>query len=112
MLDPLIFTDLFAETYMLLQRHMTGVNEAMSLRRPSGLTLCANWLVGHLVATRANVLVGLLGEPQSWHLAAYMRYVSEMAPTDDETGTALTVHLLHDLERSQNQLLSVLERLT
>ena len=71
MLDPLIFTDLFTETYGLLRRHLTGVNHAMSLRRPPGMTLCANWLIGHIVATRANVLVGLLGEPQTWNLTAY-----------------------------------------
>jgi hypothetical protein len=112
MLDPLIFIDLFTETYALLQRHTAGVSQAMSLHCPSGMTTCANWLVGHIVATRANVLLGLLDVPDGWDLAALMRFIPESAVIVDETGAGHTSQLLSDLARSQNQLLAILTTIT
>jgi len=53
MLDPLVFVDLFAETYALLNRYTTGLSHATSLRQQPPLSICASWLVGHIVATRA-----------------------------------------------------------
>jgi len=106
--DPLIIVDLFAETYALLRRHMSGVTHAASLRHPPGVMLCANWLIGHIVATRANVLVGLLDAPQVWDLAALTRYIPESAAIVDERGCGHFGELLRELERSQNQLSAIL----
>jgi hypothetical protein len=68
MIDPLLLGDLFAETYALLRRHTAGLTHADSLRRPSIKANCVNWVLGHIVATRANVLVGLLDTPNRWDM--------------------------------------------
>jgi hypothetical protein len=112
MLDPLIVVDLFAETYALLHQHTSGVTHAASLRHPPGMTICANWLIGHIVATRANVLVGLLEGPHAWDLAALMRYIPESAAIADESGAGHFGELLRELERSQNQLSAILAAVT
>jgi len=99
MLDPLVFVDLFAETYALLNRHTTGLSHATSLRQQPPLSICASWLVGHIVATRAHVLVGLLDAPNTWDLATLARYIPE-APIGDERGAHQFAHLLRYLKRS------------
>ena len=107
MLDPLVFVDLFSETYALLRRHTTGVSHAASLRQFPPVSICANWLVGHIVATRAHVLVGLLDAPNAWDLATLARYIPE-APIGDARGAHQFADLLRDLERSQDQLIAIL----
>jgi len=63
MIDPLLINDLFVETYALLKRHTAGLTHADSLRQLPFKANCVNWVAGHIVATRANILVGLLDMP-------------------------------------------------
>jgi hypothetical protein len=111
MLDPLIFVDLFAETFALLKQHTVGVSHVASLRQSPAVTTSAYWLIGHIVATRAHVLVGLLEAPNTWDLATLARYIPE-SPIVADSSTYLFADLLRDLERSQAQLNAILGTIT
>jgi len=111
MLDPLVLVDLFAETDALLQRHTAGVSHTASLRPLPTSAICVHWLVGHIVATRAHVLVGLLDAPNTWDLMTLARYIPE-APIGDARGAHQFADLLRELERAQDQLIAILNVIT
>src|SRR5262245_57827975 len=112
MIDPLLLGDLFAETYTLLRRNTAGLTRDASLYHPPFGTHCANWIVGHIVATRANILVGLLDVPSIWDMRALMRYIPESGQHSDDTGARQFEQMLDELARTHERLSAVLNTLT
>src|SRR5215471_6527632 len=101
MIDPLLLSDLFAETYALVRRHMAGLRHVDSLRNPPFTANGVNWVVGDTVATRANILVGILDAPNRWDTSMLMRYIAESAPVTGDLGAWRFEQLLHELARTQ-----------
>jgi len=112
MIDPLLLGDLFAETYALLRRHTAGLTHADSLRRPPFRASSVNWVVSHIVATRVNILVGLLDVPNRWDMSMLMRFIPEAPSTDDEMGAWRFEQILQELERTQEHLGMILNGIT
>lgn len=112
MVDATVAIDLFAETYALLKRHVAGLSHPASLRQLAPTTMCVNWLVGHIVATRAHLLVDVLDAPQIWNAVTLAPYIHESAPLIKENGTRHIDDLISDLDRSQYQLNTLLTSTT
>jgi len=112
MIDPLLLCDLFAETYALLRRQSAGLTHAESLRRPPFRASSVNWVVSHIVATRVNILVGFLAVPNRWDMSMLMRYIPEAASVDSEVGAWRFEQILPELERTQEQLSTILNDIT
>ena len=97
-----------------LNHYVIGVNardlshqESLACPEPGGN--CANWVLGHIVATRAAVL-GLVGEKHDWDAATIDRYKRGSKPITPGTAKPLP-ELLEALDRSQERLVAGLSRL-
>src|SRR5262245_56992183 len=112
MIDPLLLSDLFAETHTLLRRYTDGLTHADSMRRPPFGANCVNWVVGHTVATRANILVGFLDVPNRWDMSMLMGYIPEAASAIGELGAWRFEQILQELERTHEQLSTILNDIT
>jgi uncharacterized damage-inducible protein DinB len=66
----------------VLKANLEGITQAESLIQPSPAGNCVNWVLGHLVATRSNLLRMLGGEP-FWDEATCARYDRNAEPLRD-----------------------------
>src|SRR5262245_42331808 len=80
LIDPLLLFDLFAETYALLRQHTAGLTHADSLRQPPFSSNTITWIVGHIAATRVNILVGILDVPNRWDVGLLIWYRPDRVP--------------------------------
>ena len=98
-----------------LNHYVIGVN-ARDLSHPESLAgpkpggNCANWVLGHIVATR-GALLSLLGEKQVWDQATVDRYKRGSAPISADTAKPFP-ELLESLDRSQERVVAGLSRIT
>ena len=76
--------------------------------RPAGN--CANWVLGHIVATRGAVLE-LLGEPPVWDPTEGEAYRRGSAPIVDAARAKPFPEIVQALDRSQERLMSGLSRI-
>ncbi len=102
---------MFTRSHGVIKREAAEVTHDESLRRPPNGGNCLNWVVGHIVVARANVLA-LLGEPPSWDWQGVRRYMPGSAPITDGGEALRFERLLADLDRSQEQLAAALGRLS
>lgn len=103
--------DLYGQTYDVITRQTAGLTHEDSLLQPSHGGNCLNWVVGHIVVARANILA-LLGEQPAWGWRASRRYLPGAAPVVGGEDALRLERLLADLDRSQEQLVAALARLS
>jgi hypothetical protein len=82
--------------------------ESLIQPRPSGN--CANWVLGHIVATRGAVF-SLVGEEPVWSEAESAPYRRGSPPITGHDGARPFSEILAALDRSQELLMAGLERL-
>jgi len=70
-----------------------------------------HWIVGHIVVARCNFLM-MLDVPSIWDWSTCEFFIPGSAPTAEAADQVGFATLLADLDRTQNQLLAVLERVT
>jgi uncharacterized damage-inducible protein DinB len=97
-----------------LNHYVIGVNardlshqESLAEPQPGGN--CANWVLGHIVATRGAVL-SLVGEQPVWDAATTDRYKRGSKPITPQTAKPMP-EILEALDRSQERLVAGLSRL-
>ena len=96
---------LFGINYQVLKRNLDGVTHGESLIQPAGGGNCLNWVLGHIVATRDNVMQLLQQETvMSKEVAGVYQRGSE--PIRDGSNAQPLEKLVADLERSQNRLVA------
>lgn len=111
MVDPKLLAELYAETYRSLVRQTLGVAHEDSLMQPPAGLNCPNWMVGHVMASRSNVLA-MLGEPSVWGWSEAKRYVPGSEPVTNGEDALDFGKILADLERAQRQLVGFLRQAT
>ena len=94
--------------------HVIGVNardlsHEESLIQPHPGGNCANWVLGHIVATRGAVLA-LVGEKPVWSEAESSRYRRGSPPVTNGAGAKSFADIFTALDRSQERLMAGLER--
>jgi hypothetical protein len=76
----------YSRNSTLLKRHLEGLNHADTLIRPNGTGNCINWILGHMLLCRVEMLA-FLGQPAPFTTEALKRYDSGSAPIGpDSTG--------------------------
>lgn len=100
----------FRNNHWVLTQHAAGITHEESLARSGSGGNTFNWVLGHIVASRNDILA-LLGEPPVWSeadAAPYVRGSHELASAAARRLEAI----LADLDRSQERLMARLERVT
>ena len=111
MIEPQFLQALFVDTYDAIKRQMEGITHRDSVRQPPFEGNCINWILGHLVVARCNFLM-LLDVPSIWGMDQCRRYIPGSAPVTGDDDAVPFDSLLTDLDRTQDQLLTALARVS
>ena len=98
----------FDLTRRVIHMQTEGLTNADSLLQPPFRANCLNWVLGHILVGRNQVL-GHLDAPQFWGEAEEARYRSGSDPVTGEEQALSLERLLADLDRSQAQIAAALE---
>jgi len=96
---------LFGINYTVLKKNLDGVTHEESLIQPEGGGNCLNWVVGHIVATRNNVME-LLNQEPVWSKELSGFYQRGSDPLRDGSNAQPLERILADLDRSQDLLVA------
>jgi uncharacterized damage-inducible protein DinB len=106
MIDANYLANAFARNVMVVKMQSEGLSQADSLRRPTPHSNCLNWVLGHIVVSREDVLETLGVQPAAdAELARYKRGSEPLA--DGEEALALD-SLLERLDRAQERIAAAL----
>ena len=86
-MDPATLEIQLRFSHLVVNRNLQDVTHEESLRAPQPAGNCANWVLGHLVASRQHML-GLLGEPPLWDRARIRRFDRGSPAVTDAQGAA------------------------
>lgn len=110
MLTPQELVEAFARNTMVVKMQSQGLSQADSLLQLPFRGNCLNWVVGHIVDSRDEVL-DLLGEPRVLEPAVTERYRRTSDPVaQDGPGVLDLGALLERLELAQQRISAALER--
>ena len=112
MISPIYVAASFQRNLRVLAMQTEGITHEKSLAQLPFRGNCMNWIVGHLVTNRNNVLK-LLEAPDRIEDVDMSRYQRESDPiTVDSKDVIQLEKLLEMLERSQKHLDDLLEHIT
>ena len=103
--DPKGMLKEFQRNYRIILRQTNGLTHSDSLLQLPFRGNCLNWVLGHIVEERQQVLA-LLGLPLIWKDKEIARYKTDSEPvTPENAATALPLEkLLADLKKIQSAL--------
>jgi uncharacterized damage-inducible protein DinB len=108
---PKLINSIFKRNELLIQAQAKGISHIESLLQPPFRANCFNWVLGHILSSRALVLQKL-GSPPPWQ-AQTKRYERGSAPlTVESTDVIDFITLLKWLGESQKQLSTALKALS
>jgi len=102
---------LYGFNYMALQRNTEGLSHEDSLVQPQPAGNCLNWVLGHILAHRNEVLK-LLGEGPAWEPERAVRYGRGAPPLTDGAEATPLDELQNKLAASQERLNAALDGAT
>jgi hypothetical protein len=98
----------FDLTHRVIHMQTAGLSHADSLLQPPFRGNCLNWVLGHILVGRDQVL-DLLDGPQIWGEEKAARYRSGSDPVTGEQQALPLERLLADLDLSQKRIQAALE---
>ncbi|MCC7141044.1 MAG: DinB family protein [Candidatus Eisenbacteria bacterium] len=98
---------MYSFSRMALGMNLEGLNHADSLVSPQPGGNCANWLLGHMIASREQIYLAV-GAPRMWSEAETAVYDRGTVGHSSRPEFLPWDELLRELDRSQSTLLSVL----
>ena len=101
----------YGTNHRIIYRQLDGVTHEESLRQPPYRGNCLNWILGHIVYSRRNVLT-LLEEDLPWTENESARYIRNSEPITGEEHALPLEQLLDHLEKSQERILAGLHRVS
>lgn len=102
---------LYGFNYMALQRNTEGLSHEDSLVQPQPAGNCLNWVLGHILAHR-NDIMKLLGEGPAWEPERAVRYGRGAPPLTDGAEATPLDELQATLAASQERLNAALDGAT
>jgi uncharacterized damage-inducible protein DinB len=112
MISSTTLAEAFNRNMELIKMQTAGLSHADSLIQLPFRGNCMNWIVGHILTNRYNVLK-LLGQEQPNQATLVARYERESAPiTMDEAEVLPLDELLATLERTQAEIAGLLAMIT
>jgi uncharacterized damage-inducible protein DinB len=110
-MKPHILIPMLERNYRVVVHHMDGLTHADSLLQPPYRGNCMNWVFGHIINSRNNMLA-MLGQPKLWGDAESQRYKRGSDPiTCDEQALPLD-RLRADFQTVNEQLVAALGQMT
>lgn len=109
-MDAKELSNLFRVSHYAISVNLEGFTHEQGLIQPPGAGNCANWVLGHIVASRNGVL-RLLGEEPALHAAVAERYKRGSAPIGHDRDAAPLDLLVRALDLSQERILAALGRI-
>jgi uncharacterized damage-inducible protein DinB len=110
-MNPEVLRELFELNASCVKVNTEGFTDADGLVQPQGGGNCANWVLGHIVATRQAIL-GILGRPPIWTETEVDMYKRGSAPIMNGSRAMALNKILSDFNRSQDQILEALRRMS
>ena len=113
MIDSAQLIEMYSLTHQVIRRRMEGLTQEESLvQPPTAGANCLNWLMGHIVATRSNILAKL-GQPDVWTYEQASRYIPGSDAVDAEGLDALPIEeIMIAYDVSQELLVETLKTLS
>jgi hypothetical protein len=112
MISPATLSEAFNRNVEIIKMQTAGLSQEDSLIQLPFRGNCMNWLVGHILTNRFNVLK-LLGAEQAAEAERVARYVRDSAPIKLDGADVLPLEkLLVTLEEAQVQIAGLLAEIT
>ena len=102
--------DLFGVNASIVGKQTEGLTHADSLLQPPFRSNCLNWVLGHIVGNRNDILKAL-GESPIWSEEEEAPYKYGSEPITCDGNCHSLEKLLSDFDRSQKPLIAALERI-
>jgi len=102
-MSPEVLQRLFDVNHQALQLNVEGLSHEDSLLQPHPGGNCLNWVAGHIVATRNDVL-RLLGQEPIWSAEDAAHYKRGSKPIQSAAGARPFESILTDFARSQERV--------
>jgi len=99
-----LLIELYKDSYSLVKNQLDGINDTEALIQPSWGGNCINWIAGHLVVARCNLLI-MLGSPSVWDMNTCRKYIPGSPPIRDCKGAEKMVKIASALEATQENLI-------
>jgi hypothetical protein len=93
---------------MVCQANLDGIDHEESLMAPDGGGNCLNWVLGHLVKARRDVLA-LLGQPQTAANANFDRYAQGAPPLVDPSEAVAFPVILEQFRALRGPLVAAIQ---
>ncbi|MCP4542844.1 MAG: DinB family protein [Chloroflexi bacterium] len=111
MVEPRFLQALFTDTHDAIKQQIDRITHSDSVRQPPFDGNCINWILGHIVVARCNFLM-MLDVPSIWGMTKCRRYIPGSAPVTGIDDATPFDSLLADLDRTQDQLVTALSRVS
>ena len=110
-MNGMTLAKLYGLNMMVIERNLEGIEHEESFFQPQSAGNCVNWVLGHIVATR-NQVMKLIGENPIWSEAEAAPYKRGSKPLTDRTTALPLEKIFTDLKVSQDILLEGLHRMS
>ena len=107
MSNPRFLQELYEDSYALVKNQIEGISEGESLFQPPWGGNCVNWILGHLIVARCNILK-MLDAPSVWEMEVCRHYVPGSDPVTGADDSVPIGKMQTDLDRTQETLLAAL----
>lgn len=102
---------LYSLNVMVIEKNLKGITPQESFFQPQRAGNCVNWVLGHIVATR-NQVMKIIDEPPVWTEEEAVPYRRGSAPLTDERVALPLSRMVTDLLASQEKLLTKLQHIS
>ena len=110
-MNPEIILNQLEMCHYIVKKNVGEITHEQSLLQPAPAGNCLNWVLGHLVATRSNLLLGLGAEPV-WGEADRKRYDRHGPPVRSASEAKRLDAIWEAYDMSQNRLRQALPALS
>lgn len=110
-MNPEAIAMLYNYNHYVLTKNTDGLSHEDSLHQPHPGGNCLNWVLGHIVANR-NEIMRLVGEPPVWQEEEAAPYVRGSQPLTELSRARPLSELLADFNHSQERLLKRLSQMS
>ena len=106
-----ILAKLYGLNAMVIINNLEGFTEQDAMYQPDPGGNCANWILGHIVATRSQIMENL-DEPPFWTEEEIKPYLRGSAPITDAKSALPLSKMLDDFKTAHEKLVAALKRMS
>jgi len=111
MISQKMLITMYEYSYFLITGQIEGISHQDSLLQPPGSCNPANWILGHIITSRCNVLA-MLGLPPVWDFSRCKPFIPGSDPYQSNNAVEDFELMKGDLEKTQELLLAEIQQIT